>query len=152
MTAGRTLPPSDGENLQGGSGFSHSCFLPGFSDQPGGFRSFSDPYFLFISLISLCFPWLANPGKTEKNPGKLGKTWKKKQAPGKSTQTQEPQVLHLVPATCPETERCQGTMSFTIDGGAEGKAGGVCPDLANHGLLRVHPRQSSGRGHQLGPR
>ena len=27
-------------------------------------------------------------------------------------------------------------MSFTIDGGAEGKAGGVCPDLANHGLLR----------------
>ena len=113
---------------KGGSGFSHSCFLSGFSDQPGGFLSFSDPHFLFISLISLCFPWLANPGKTEKNPGKLGKTWKKKQAPGKSTQTQEPQVLHLVPATCPETERCQGTMSFTIDGGAEGKAGGVCEE------------------------
>ena len=90
--------------------------------------------------------------KLKKNLENLGKREKKNQAPGKSTQTQEPQVLHLVPATGPETERYQGTMSFTIDGGAEGKAGGVCPNLANHGLLRVHPRQSSGRGHQLGPR
>ena len=69
-----SLAENSGFSCEGGSGFSHSCFLPGFSDQPGGFRSFSDPYFLFISLISLCFPWLANPGKTEKNPGKRGKT------------------------------------------------------------------------------
>ena len=67
--------PQCGEIAKGGSGFSHSCFLPGFSDQPGGFRSFSDPHFLFISLISLAlFPLVSKPRGKVKNPGKLGKT------------------------------------------------------------------------------